>query len=810
MIGNYFKVAFRNQRKHKTFSFINIFGLAAAMTICLLIGLMLSDQKKQDAFNLNKDRVFRVLVESQEFRNPYATSPFPLADELNRSVPSVEAATRVVRGVGGDAVYNKHSIEMRGYFTDPSFFKVFSYEMEAGNPATALKEPNSIVLTSAIAKQLFRDESPVGKTIQFTDRGLNFLDQGESSVAKSWGLFTVTGVIADKKYKSHLPFEVLMSVSSIPVLIADTLVFDMRDQWSDYYSTYTYALVRPDKTIADLNNGLAGIVSKKLPDLKGEKSVKFKGQSLTSISPGILLGNEPTISLPRIVYYFLGVLALVIMISAGFNYTNLSVARALSRSKEIGIRKVNGASRKDLIIQFLSESVTVSLIALCLAMIFIYLIRIAFVHLWVNQYLHFELTGDSIVYGVFVLMAVVVGLFAGFYPALYLSRIEPVKALRSAAGGSPGKLPLRKLLSVFQFVISLVFIISAILIFKQSQHFLHFKYEFNPSGVVNVELQSNNLTVAKNELSKVNGVEDVSACEYIPVTGRSEGISLKSSTDTGEMKNLTALRVDQHFLSVMQLKMIAGNNLSTDNHRVVINQSAVTALGFRNAAAALGQTVITGKDSSATIFRISGVVQDFHMGMDREHIDPLILINDPSLFKFLNVRISSENMQQTLSRLNSAWTAVDPVHSFKYKFFDEQVAASSKGFFDMVSILGFMAFLAVTIACLGMLGMAVHTTERRRKEVGIRKTLGAPMANIFYLLSREFILILIIAVAIAAPLSFFINNLWLRNFPNRVTIGWDTIVSGILIITVLGGLTIGSQTFRAARTKPTEAMKSDM
>jgi putative ABC transport system permease protein len=810
MIGNYFKVAFRNQRKHKTFSFINIFGLAAAMTICLLIGLMLSDQKQQDAFQLNKDRVYRVLVESPEFRNPYATSPFPLADELNRTVPAIETATRVVRGVGGDAIYQKHSTEMRGYFTDPAFFKVFSYVMDAGNSATALKEPNSIVITSAIAKQLFKGENPIGKTIQFSDRGLNFLDQGESSVSKSWGLFTVTGVIADKKYKTHLPFEVLMSTSTLPSLIADTLVYDMRSQWSNNYSTYTYALVKPNKTVADLNNGLAGIVSEKLPGLKGEKVVQFKGQSLTSISPGILLGNEPTISLPRIVYYFLGVLALVIMVSAGFNYTNLSVARALSRSKEIGVRKVNGANRRNLITQFLSESVSVSVIALCLAMIFLYLIRIAFIHLWVNQYLHFELNGSVLIYGIFLLLAIVVGLLAGLYPALYLSRIEPVMALRSSGSTAPGKLPLRKILSVFQFVISLVFIISSILIFKQSQHFLHFKYEFNPTGVVNVELQSNNLSVAKNALSTVPGVEAVSACEYIPVTGRSEGLSLKSSTDTGEMKKLTALRVDQNFIKVMELKLIAGNNLSNDNRSAVINQSAVTVLGFSNATSALGQTVITGKDSTAVIFRIAGVVQDFHMGMDRDRIDPLVMINEPGLFRFLNVRISSENMQGTLSRLKDAWAVVDPVHSFKYRFFDEQVAASSRGFFDMVSILGFMAFLAVTIACLGMLGMAVHTTERRRKEVGIRKTLGAPIRNIAYLLSREFMVILFIAIAIAAPLSFFINNLWLRNFPNRVSFGWDTIAEGILIITLLGGLTIGSQTIRAAHTKPTDAMKSEM
>ncbi len=809
MIANYIKVAFRNQRKHKTFSFINIFGLAASMTICLLIGLMLSDQKKQDAFNKNRDHIYRILTESPAFRNPYATSPYPLAAELLRTDPTVEAVTRVVRSVGGDVIYQKHIEEMRGYFADAPFFKVFSYELIAGDPLSALKEPNSIVITSAMKKQLFGKENAIGKTVQFSDRGLNFLDQGEASTARSWGLFKVTGVVADKNYKSHLPFEVLMSASSIQALVSDTLTNDMRSNWQNYYSTYTYALLKPGKTAADLNRGLQRISRTQFQDLKGDQAVFFSPQPLTSISPGILLGNEPTISLPKIVYYFLGTLSLVIMISAGFNYTNLSVARALSRAKEIGVRKVNGATKKDLITQFMSESIGTALIALCVAMFFLYLIRLAFLHLWVNQYLHFELDGNVAAYGFFLVLAVTVGVLAGFYPALYLSRIEPVKTLRSSASATPGRLPVRKVLSVFQFVISLVFIISAILIFKQSQHFLHFKYEFNPSGVVNVELQSNNLDFAKRTVGAVPGVEMVSACEYIPVTGRSEGISLKAAGDTGEMKKLVSLRADQNFLSVLDLKLIAGNNLGPNRHRVVINQSAVHALGFSTPQTSLGQILITGKDSAAMIYTVAGVMEDFHMGLYRDGFEPMVLSNDPTGFRFLNVKIASDKMKPALARINIAWAAIDPVHPLKFKFFDEQLAASSKGFFDMVSILGFMAFLAVTIACLGMLGMAVHTTERRRKEVGIRKILGAQVRDLAYLLSKEFLLILFISTAIAAPLSFYVNNLWLRNFPNRVEFGWDIIASGIGIIMLLGGLTIGSQTLRAARANPIKSQRTE-
>jgi putative ABC transport system permease protein len=809
MIINYLKVAFRNQRRHKTFSFINVFGLAAAMTICLLIGLMLSDQRQQDAFQTHKDRIYRVLTGSPEFRNPYATSPFPLANELQKTEPSVQAVTHVIRGVGGDGVYKQHAVEMRGYFADPAFFNVFSFQLQAGDPNQALARPNSLVITAEMATRLFREENPIGKLIEFSDRGLNFLDQGEASSAKSWGLFTVTGVVADKNYKTHLPFDVLISAASMPALIADTLTYDSRTNWSNFYSTYTYALLKQNKSVADLNRGLAQIAKTEYVGKPDLKNTYFITQPLSAISPGILLGNEPTISLPRFVYYFLGFLAFVIMISAGFNYTNLSIARALSRSKEIGIRKVNGATRRDLISQFLIESIVTAFIAMALALILLYFIREAFIHLWANQYLHFELNGTGILYGFFLAGVIVVGLLAGFYPALHLSHIEPLKALRPSGAMGTGRLPMRKVLSVFQFVISLVFIISALLILKQSRHFLYFKYEFNPSGIVNVELESNDAEMAKRVMSHIAGVEAVSACEYIPVSGRSEGISLKAAGDTGEMKKLTSLRADEHFLTMLNLHLVAGVKPESNPYGVVINESAVRSLGFQTAGTAIGQTLITGKDSKATIYRIVAVVQDFHMGLDRSQIDPLVLINEPKDFKFLNVKIGSANIQLTLECMQKAWASFDPVHPLKYKFFDEQLAASSRGFFDMVSILGFMAFLAVTIACLGMLGMAVHTTERRRKEIGIRKTLGAPFLHIAYLLSREFGIILLIAITIAAPLSFFINNLWLRNFPNRVAFGWPTIATGIGIIVFLGGLTISLQTWRAARAKPTEAMKSD-
>jgi putative ABC transport system permease protein len=820
MIFNYLKVGIRNILKHKVLSFINVFGLAAAMAVCMLIILMLADQKSSDRFNTNRLNTYRILCDKPDFRHPYATSPFPLADALKANDPVVKEVTHLLMGVGGDAIYDQRSVEMRGYFADPAFFDIFSFELQNGNPEEALRAPNSMVITAEIAHRLFNNANPIGKAIAFTHRGLSIFEaQGEASTSIPWGSYTITGVLADKKYKSHLKFDVLVSVSSLPVLIANNKFENLTGDWKNLFRCFTYALVKPGKTEADLNASLSSLtpsIVTGIPELKG---LKMTGQRLTAISPGMLLGNEPNIVLPRVIYYFLSVLALLIMLSACLNYTNLSIARALTRAKEIGIRKVNGARRKNIILQFLSESILTALFALGMAILILFFLRSAFLHLWVNQYLHFELNGGLPVYLCFGGFALLIGLVSGIYPSLYLSGFQPVKALRNFTAMRPGKLGLRKVLSVFQFVVSLIFIISSILIFNQSSHFLNFHYEFNSKNIVNVNLQGNDYRRALAELSSVSGVEKVSACDYIPITGRSEGTSLKRafrsdrSANTpdpkDEYKAMSILKTDANFVSNLDLTLIAGKNLPADDtsgRYILVNEAAVKALGFIFPGEFVGQPLMSpGNDSTALV--VAGVVKDFHMNLDHDEIGPLVLQNQPALFKFVNVRLAPGNLRATLAGLDKKWKRIDPVHPFKYQFFDEQLATTSQGFFDIVSILGFMAFIAVTIACLGMLGMATYTTERRGKEVSIRKALGADNLGIVLLLSKAFIRVLLIAILIAAPLSYIINNLWLRRFPNRVDFGLGTILLGSAVLLLLGLITIGSQTLHAARRNPVTALR---
>jgi putative ABC transport system permease protein len=810
MFNNYLKVALRNLLRHKAFSFINILGLALAMSVCMLIILMVADQKSYDQFHLNKDRVYRILATPQNASQPYATSPFPLAGTLKTEYPIVEEATHLLSGVGGDAIYNQKAIEMRGFFSEPSFFDVLGFDLVQGDKTSALQAPNSMVLSTKLARQLFGSENPVGKVIQFTDRGLHYLENGQDSPPVSWGNFTITGIIADH-YKSHLKFDVLVSASSLQALYQQEKITNLSNNWEDHHRTWTYVLLHADKTDQDLAAALHNVVKQKYVRLKDFKGFELSGQKLSAINTD-LLNNEISYRLPTFVYYFLSILALVIMVSACLNYTNLSVARALTRAKEIGVRKVNGALKKDLILQFLSESLITAFLSLFMAILLLTAIKPAFRGLWINQYLNFQLQSTLEVYLIFALLALLIGIVAGAYPALHLSKFQPVKVLKSLDNLQPGKMGMRKALSVVQFVISLFFITSSLLIYNQFRHFLEFDYKFNSHNIVNIELQGNDYRKITSQFSALPGVSTISACDIIPALSRSSEISLKKP-GTEEQLNLGLLQVDVNFAENLQLKLLAGKNLpakgeSTDR-LIVVNEAAVKYLGYKHPSEIIGQIVEAAGSNEA--LQVVGVVADFRFRLllNQDQIGPLVLRNQPGSFKYINVQLTSRDPRTTIAKLESTWKSIDPVHPFKYAFFDQQLASTHQGISDVVSIIGSVAFLSIVIACLGMLGMATYTAERKMKEVGIRKILGADYLSVALLLSKGFMTILLVSILIGAPLSYMANNIWLQNFPNRVNFGLGTLLLGSSILLVLGLITIGSQSIRASRSNPVKTLRME-
>ncbi|WPP52702.1 ABC transporter permease [Catalinimonas niigatensis] len=804
MFKNYFKVGIRNILRYKVFSFINVFGLAVAMSVCMLIILMLADQKSYDQFHAKKDRIYRILSNPKDAKSVSATTPVPLAASLKSDYPIIETSTHLIQGLRGEAIHDQKMAEIKGYFADSSFFQIFSFGLEKGNPATALNAPNAMVISQEMAEQLFRTQDPIGKTVEF-------IDQGETTPV-SWGLFTVSGVMASE-YKTHLEFDVLVSASSLPLLYAEEKIADLTNNWSSYSSAYTYALLYPEHSQEDLEALLAPLAEQKIASLEEQKGFRLNAQALTSITPGPILNNESRMSLPLMAYYILGGLALIIMLSACLNYTNLSIARALTRAKEIGVRKVTGARKTDLMYQFLSESILMTLLALAFAILLLVVLKPAFMSLWVNQYLHFDLQENFSVYLIFLGFALLIGLFAGIYPALHLSGFRPAKVLKNLESMQAGKLGMRKVLSSFQLIISMFFIVTSLLIYKQFKHYLAFDYGFTSEQVVNVPLQGNPYELVVNELSSVAGVASISASEYIPATGYNNGAELRKVNSEEDYTHFISLPVNEDFITNLDIELVAGSNLpetaTGSDHLILVNESAVKALGYEYPAEIVG--VVFDSKWGEKDLEVIGVVKDFRIDlpMFNDRTRPTLMQNLPNAFRYANIKIASGNLVATLDQLEETWKKIDPVHPFEYEFYNQQLASTHQGILDVVSIIGFIAFLAITIACLGMLGMATYTVERRIKEVGIRKVLGAENLNIALLLSRSFMITLLISIGIAAPLSYFLNNFLLQFFANRVEFGFGIIFTGSLILLVLGGITIGSQTFRAARQNPVDTLRSE-
>lgn len=774
---------------------------------------MLADQLQYDEFHANKDRIYRIVSKTEPGSLPYATSPEPLAEALKSEYGIAEKTTRLMMGLGGDAIYKEQIQTMRGFFADPTFFDVLSFDLIKGNPATALVEPNSLVITNEFAERLFGSEDPIGKSIEFTDRGLPHLEvSGVDSPPMELGSFKVTGVVNVEGIKSHLKFDGLLSSTTRQSLIREEKIDDERDKWEKHFHCYTYILLDEQKTLVDLNFALGEITANKYAELEELENFVLTPQAVTAITPGTLMSNMTTFSMPIEGYYLLGFLAFVIMVSACLNYTNLSIARVLTRAKEIGVRKVTGASRKDLIFQFLSESILISCMALIGAILLLVLVKPAFMGLWINKYLNFNLQENLSVYLVFMAFAILIGALAGVFPAFHMSKFMPVKVLGGMRKVGAGKLGFRKVLTGMQFVLALFFIVTSLLIYNQLRHFLEFEYGFTSENIVNIELQSNDYEIIANELSSVAGVSGISASGYIPSTGISYSTSLRKQGED-EFEGISRLSVDEHYVDNLDLKIIAGRNLppsgETGSKYIVVNEAAVSLFGFETPADIIGQVFeVKNEDESVEVI---GVVQDFRFQllMIEDKINPLVMRNLPENFSYLNLKVASSDLMGTVKQLDQKWAELDGVHSFEYQFFDQQLANTNQAIGDVVSIIGSFAFLAITIACLGLLGMATYSVERRMKEVSIRKVLGAESFRITLLLSKEFLKLLGISILISAPMSWFLNNLWLENFANRVEFGLGTVLLGTLILLVLGLLTIGSQTLNASRKNPVDALRAE-
>lgn len=812
MLKNYLKIALRNLVRNKAFSLINIVGLAVSMSVCLLIINLIADQKSYDQFHVNKDRIYRILTHGKNGNDfQTASSALPLGQKLKKEFTGIERTASLVRNIGGDVVYDEKFASGGGYFADGELFKILDFKLSKGDINTALQNPFSLVITEEMASQLFGNQEAIGKIVKFNDKGISPGTPEKGNRETEYGTFTITGILAKNAGKTHLPFKLLASLSTLPMLANDKKVDVKYNDWDNIWNSYTYVLMEKNKSQEDLQAALNQISDKQYP--KGQFNQNaFEAKALTKITPSNPIGNETHIAMPEIVLLILSILGLIVMLSACLNYTNLSIARSLSRAKEVGLRKVVGASRKQIFTQFISEAIVVSLLSLILAIGFLEVLKFAFEGMWLNKFLNVTFDQNLSLFLVFLVFSIVIGFVAGVLPSFYISIYNPIQMLRNFGNIKLFKrLTLRKVLLVTQFCVSLIFIISTALLHSQTNHLLSFDYGFDKNNIIDINLyKPENYQRFAQAIASNRDVTGVSACSFMPSTGVQNATTTYKADNKKDSIGTNYLDIDSKFINVWNLKLVAGKNLpempsSTNENFVLINETMVKNFKYGSPASAVGQKLLLDGNS----VEILGVVKDFQFLNVTQKIQPLTLRNRPNTFGFANVKISGRNTAETLAFLEKTWKSVNPNTKFEYEFLDQQLLFIHSMLGDVARILSVLSFLAVLISCLGLLGMATYTAETRTKEIGVRKVLGSSVWQIVVLLSKGYLKMLLIAIVIATPLAYLLNNLWLDFFVYRVSIGVGILSLSIFILLIISVLTVFSQSWRAARISPIKSLRTE-
>jgi ABC-type antimicrobial peptide transport system permease subunit len=801
MAGSYFKSATRNIARNKLFSAINIIGLSVGMSVGLLLIGLLTDIRSYDRFHKNRDRIYRVISQFQRHGDkgaPYMATTSPIAArEIKESVTGIEDVAIVQRGFNGDVTYGDKVVPMGGLMADESFFRVFSFSLLHGNPATALKEPFSIVLTETLAHKLFGDENPLGKVVSF------------------WGRdYSVTGIVQDPPQFSHMDFDAVGSISTRSITEKDS---PYEWLWENIWNAYAYVLLPENANPGALQKNLDELCQRRASTVSNGYYIQLGLQPMKDIVVGRNLGNQigPYMG-STVVWVFLG-MTIVVILSACFNYTNLSIARSFRRLKEVGIRKTIGAGKGNLLVQFMTESVVISLLALVFAVGIFIIIRPHFISMEysLQQLLVMDLSPQLI--GLFVLFAVFVGVAAGFFPALFFARLNAVYLFKGGSTRPPFRgITVRKILVVFQFVISIMFITGTVIIYDQYKHFLAYDLGYNTENILNIRLGDNKAHVLKNELARLPEVTEISESELVMSIGNYYSAYMKNPGDAGDSVQVYYNRVDENFLALHDFKLIAGRTFTPRSPGDSVEREVVVSAGI------LRRFDIGEGDPSKAIgvvvnvqnidLEIIGVVEDFQYGRVNNGSTNEVVFRHalPGETDYVNVKLVTDDLRTTYEKIEQIWSEFDPVHPLQAKFLDDQLEEAFRGFSASVKVGGFIAILVVCIAALGLLGMVIYTAETRLREMSIRKVFGASEAGILYRLARGFILLLALAIAIALPATFlFFDRILLPEIANHAPIKWPEMVSGAVIILALAAIMILSQTAKVARAKPADVLRTE-
>jgi putative ABC transport system permease protein len=760
----------------------------------MLIIVVILDQLSYDNFHPNSDRLYRItsnnLVEERGALNLFASSSIQVGEELKGRCPLVENYVTLNRNFTSEAKYKGASISISGYYASAEFFNIMGFPLKGGEVDEVLKEPFSLVLTENEAVRHFGDEDPIGKLL---------------SIDK-YGEFKVTGIIPENQFKSHLQFDALVSLSTIDALIQQEVLNKDSYKWESAYSNYSYILVQEGTEPEEIYSYLDQITEDKF---SGNDKYKweYRLQAMGDVVPGPIISNELGTYLPRVFVLFLAGLALVVMISASFNYTSLSIARSLLRAKEVGVRKTMGAKRKQIIWQFLVEAIVIAVISALIGFVILQFLLPGFSGMKLMAMLKIKPGQNITVYLWFLIFAVLTGLVSGMLPAVFISAFNPIKVLKGFNRIKLfGKLTLRKILLSTQFVFSMIFLITIILLFRQFNFMLNADMGINKEFVYNLQLQGQDSDVLKDQLASLPEVKGISLSSHVPGTGNSWGINIRRNMADEELE-MNRFDCDYNYVDILGIELVSGENFTAEMNEgknILISESALPVLQFKTAQEAVGQSVYIW---DSTLVEISGVFKNYKYRALFLPSGPLVLRNSQKNCPLLTMSIESANVRESLSKIESIWKKVDPIHEMKAEFLDEEIRENYSYFEDILYTVGFTSVLAILIACLGLLGMATFSTQTKTKEIGVRKVLGAKSVSVISVIMKPYVSLLIISALIAAPLGYFINDLWLQNLANHVHISSFNLMAGVFIILFTAMLTISSQTYKAANLNPTDSLR---
>jgi len=798
MFKNYMKITLRNLQRYKGYFFINISGLIVGMVVCILIFLYVQDELSFDKFNKKADRIYRIInrgkIQNNLMEVPLVSGPWgpAMVDEFPEVLNAVRFKVPESRWT---IRYEDNKFFEKGfYFADPSILEVFDIELLAGTPPDALNAPYSVIITEEIAQKYFGKEDPIGKIIS----------------ADIWLNLRITGIMKKHPSASHMDFnflanfETLLEAKEPP----GKLPYSDLSRWENF-QCHTYLLLDQNADSKALEEKMPAFLKKHLKRLTGIPGVEFNPylQKLTDIHLKSHLQGEIGPNSDESSIYIFSVVAVFILIIASINFMNLSTARSIKRAKEVGLRKVVGATRLQLTRQFIIEAIVITLFAILIAGGSLFLLLPEFNSI-TGKNISLSGIANIKMLSIMFCLTIIVGLFSGSYPAFLLSAFRPVEVLSGKLkSGNSGAL-LRKFFVVVQFVISVFLIIALSVIYNQMNFLKNKRLGFNKEHIIAVPLSDyfvrENYESYKNSLLADNSIKKVSAASSIPGGVFNLGLFWTAGSNFSEAKKVQLLSIDYDFIETFDIELLEGRDFSNEfqgdmKKAFLLNEEAVQLFGFDSPI-----------DKILFPFRkrVTGVLKNYHFKSLHQRIEPFVLeLNTPDNYRWVFIKISGENIPQSIDFAEKEWKKVNPNHPFEYTFVDENYDQLYRTEMKLSRLFSFFTGIALFIACLGLFGLSSFTAEQKTKEIGIRKVLGASVKGIIYLLINKFIGLVLLANFIAWPIAYYAVNKWLQNFAYKTDLRLSVfILSGFLAL-IIAVVTISFQTFKAARANPVKSLR---